>query len=116
MFNLADFKQIYFFRPYVDFRKGRQSLAAIIQDEMELNPFEKYLFLFCSQDRKGVKMLYWDRTGFALWYKRLESDRYRWPRHLNDEVFSVDPNAVIHFLSGLNPWDEGHKELHYSQV
>jgi len=43
MLSPNKFDHIYFFRPYIDFRKGHRGLAGIVQDEMKLNPFEKYL-------------------------------------------------------------------------
>ena len=42
------------------------------QGEMELDPFSGSLYVFCNQNRKLLKALYWDRNGFCLWQKRLE--------------------------------------------
>ena len=57
MQGLKKFNNIYIFRPYVDFRKGIQGLAGIVQDEMNLNPFNKYLFIFCNSKQDRIILL-----------------------------------------------------------
>jgi len=44
-------------------------LALIIEQAMQLNPFDVALFVFCNKGRNKIKALYWDKTGFCLWYK-----------------------------------------------
>lgn len=114
MITLSRFDYIYIFRPFVDFRKGSRGLAGIVQDEMHLNPFEKYLFLFCNRNRNRIKILYWDETGFALWYKCLEQNKYKWPVHLEEETVKVDLKKLKRFLAGLDPWQVPHQKLNYS--
>jgi len=54
-----------FVRPNrTDMRKRGSSLAMLVQQEMELNPFDKSLFVFCGKTRKILKVLVWDRNGF----------------------------------------------------
>lgn len=71
MRSMKAFSKIYFYRPFVDFRKGIRSLAILIQDQMELDPFQPALFIFSSKSRDRVKVVYWDRNRFALWYKQI---------------------------------------------
>ena len=49
----------------VDFRKQIDGLAAIVQDELALNPFCEQLFCFTDRRRNRVKLLYWERSGFV---------------------------------------------------
>ena len=113
MFNIKKFDNIYFYRPYVDFRKGIYGLCSIVQEEMKLNPFDKYLFIFSNSSRNKIKALYWDKTGFAMWMKYLEEDKYKWPVHLEDDVFRVDVNKLNELLVGFNPWQVAHREKYY---
>jgi len=46
--------------------------------------------VFCNRQKDKIKVLYWQETGFTLWYKRLERGRFRWPDNSN-EVMAVSP-------------------------
>ena len=58
---------------FTDLRRGIDGLAAIVQQQFELDPFTNTLFLFCGRRRDRIKALYWEGDGFVLLYKRLES-------------------------------------------
>ncbi|WP_138976569.1 IS66 family insertion sequence element accessory protein TnpB, partial [Photobacterium damselae] len=76
MFTAPD---IYLYKKCVDFRKSINGLAAIIENDTDLPLGTGALFLFTNKQRDKIKILYWDQTGFALWYKRLEKAKYKWP-------------------------------------
>ena len=70
-----------FVRPgKTDFRKSINGLSALVEMAMELDPYSGSYFVFCNRTRHMLKILYWDRNGFALWHKRLEKDRFGWPK------------------------------------
>jgi transposase len=54
-----------------DMRKSFDSLHALLRDHLELDAYAGHLVVFASRQRDRVKILYWDRDGFALWSKRL---------------------------------------------
>jgi len=83
--KIDQFDQILLYRPFVDFRKSINGLCGIVVGELELDPFQNYLFLFTSKRRDRIKILYWDKTGFALWYKRLEKEKFHWPKDLEEQ-------------------------------
>ena len=63
-----------------------------------------------------IKALYWDETGFALWYKVLEADRYKWPLHLEEDVITVNVKSLENFLIGFNPWQLPHNKKNYQYI
>jgi transposase len=88
---------VYLHRAPVDFRKSINGLSVIVESEMALSPLSGALFVFCNQRRDKLKLLYWDRSGFALWYKRLERETFKWPRRLAQTVITVS-EAQLHWL------------------
>jgi transposase len=61
----------------VDGRKGADSLMVIVRDVFGKDPLSGHLFVFFSMRRDRVRIVYWDRDGFAMWTKRLEHRRYK---------------------------------------
>jgi transposase len=103
---------IYLYREAVDFRKSINGLAAIIESETDLPLGTGSLFLFTNKQRDKVKVLYWDKTGFALWYKRLEKAKFKWPSKEKNAVFTLSDFELDRLLSGFTII--GHKavEIH----
>jgi len=62
-----------------DLRKSFDSLQALVREYLELDAFAGHLFVFASRRKDRVKILYWDRDGFAVWSKRLEEGTYAVP-------------------------------------
>jgi transposase len=63
----------------VDMRGSFSGLCAIIAETLGANPLGGDLFLFRGKRSDRVKAMIWDRTGLAIWYKRLERGKYKWP-------------------------------------
>jgi transposase len=60
-------------------RKGIDGLCALARDVVGEDPFTGHLFAFSNRRRDTVKILVWDRSGFALYMKRLERGTFEWP-------------------------------------
>ena len=77
--------KIYLHRVPIDMRKGRNGLAALAQEVMKVDPFSGALCIYVGRRFNALKILYWDRNGFALWSKKIEStEKYHWPRMLQE--------------------------------
>ena len=63
----------------VDFRRGMDSLAALVQVTLRLDPFAGDVFVFRSRRPDRVKLILYDGTGLILITKRLEAGRFKWP-------------------------------------
>ena len=63
----------------IDGRKGPDSLMALVRDVLRHDPLSGHLFIFFSKRCDRVRIVYWDRNGFAMWTKRLEKGRFRPP-------------------------------------
>ena len=68
-----------------DMRRGFDGLHALVRDHLELDPFAGHLYLFANKRRDRLKILYWNRDGFAIWSKRLEEGTYAVPFGDGDE-------------------------------
>lgn len=60
----------------VDGRKGEGSLMALVREVFQYDPLSGHLFVFFSRRCERVRVIYWDRNGFAMWTKRLERGRF----------------------------------------
>ncbi len=101
MKNMLSAPNIYLYRQSIDFRKSINGLAAIIESETDLPLSSGALFLFTNRQRNKLKALYWDKTGFALWYKRLEKAKFHWPTQVTS-VYSLTPFDLEQLLSGFS--------------
>lgn len=101
--RLEDYQ--YYIRPgYTDMRKGASSLAYIVQDEMNLEPFEKSVFVFCGRSKRTVKAIVWDRNGWIEITKRVECGfTFFWPK-TETEAMKVTVAQIVGMLNGYDMW------------
>lgn len=104
---------VYLYRAPVDFRKSINGLALIVEQELQLDPFNASLYLFSNRTRDKIKILYWDKTGFALWYKRLEKARFKWPVRCSD-AFEISAQQLHWLLEGYDI--EGHQAIYFASA
>jgi transposase len=71
--------RIYLARDPADMRCSFDGLMGRVTGVLEADPFSGHLFVFRSRRGDRAKILFWDRTGFCLWYKRLEKGTFRFP-------------------------------------
>lgn len=93
---------VYLCREAVDFRKSIDGLAALVEGMLVMNPFSEHLFCFVNRKRDKIKILYWERSGFCLWYKRLEKGRFHWPRFRDGEPITLTGAELNWLLDGID--------------
>ena len=109
-----DVPAVYLHREPVDFRKAINGLMVIVEQSMSLSPYSSALFVFCNRSRDKLKILYWDETGFCLWYKRLEKARFAWPRRADQAVLELSEEQLHWLLRGFDITQmQPHQQLGY---
>ncbi|MBB3230952.1 IS66 family insertion sequence element accessory protein TnpB [Halomonas stenophila] len=109
--------RVYLCREPVDMRKQIDGLALLVQEAMELNPFEEAVFVFGNRQRDKVKLLFWERNGFVVWYKRLERERFKWPDQLENDTVTLSGQELNWLLDGYDlSAMQPHKTLDFQSV
>lgn len=102
MLSLPPGIQIYMAVEPVDLRKGFDGLSAAVESVFDRNVLDGHLFLFLNRRRDRVKILWWDRDGLAVFYKRLERGTYEVPGHAADtKQLRLDATQLSLLLSGV---------------
>jgi transposase len=104
MIQLPGSVRVYLCLTPCDMRKSFDGLHALVREHLELDAFAGHLFVFASRRRDRVKILYWDRDGFAVWSKRLEEGTYAVPfgqsgEERRQEITAAELGAL---LSGID--------------
>ena len=83
-----------------DMRKSFDGLIALVQDVLEEDPLAGHLFLFRNRRGNRIKILWWDRTGFCIWYKHLQKNTFPFPRSSEGRA-EIDARDLAMILEGL---------------
>jgi transposase len=87
----------------VDLRRGHDGLSAVVQGQWRMDLFAGHLFVFLGRRRDRCKILFWDRGGLVLYYKRLEKGRFRMPRVTADgRAVEMDATELAMLLDGID--------------
>ena len=97
-------------------RNSINGLSALIGDVFEQSPMSRHLFLFYNKAKDKVKLVFWDRNGFVLYYKRLEKGRFKLKQSLDKKTIELTKEQLDWLLAGLD-FQLMHEfsELNYSQ-
>ena len=101
MLSLPSTVRIYLCSQPADMRRAFDGLAAMTQQVIGQNPLSGHLFVFVNRRRDRLKILYWDRDGYALWAKRLERGTFRFPEPKGNSL-EVTPAEMAAILDGID--------------
>jgi transposase len=77
-------------------------LVAIVESEMGKSPMSGSLFVFTGRRHNTIRMLYWDKSGFALWTKKLETERFKWPTKMTGDTIELTTQQLCFLLDGYD--------------
>jgi transposase len=97
MLSLPPSVRVFVCRAPTDMRKSFDALCALVESVLKQDPFCGHLFVFLSRRRDKVKILYWDRSGFFLLYKRLEEGTFWMP-----ERAEIGARELMMVLEGID--------------
>lgn len=101
MFSVHSAK-VYLAREPVDLRKSIDGLSILVSQVLREDPFSEQLFVFINRRGDKIKLLYWERNGFVLCYKRLERGQFPWPKIAGEHsALVIEPRQLQWLLSGL---------------
>ncbi len=102
MLTLAPNLRIYLHTQPTDMRKSFDGLSGLVRSVFQADPTNGSLFLFLNRRRDRLKILWWDRDGLALFYKRLESGTFELLRAADESsVLEIDATQLAMLLSGV---------------
>ena len=101
MLRLDEQARVWLILGRTDMRKSINGLSDMVANQLKLDALSGQYFVFCGRKRNTMKILYWDRNGYVVWYKRLEIDRFRWPRN-ESEAQAITGEQLGWLLSGLD--------------
>ena len=115
MFRIDSGLKVFLHRDAVDGHKNINGLALLVEQGLGLDPFAQAACVFSNRRRDRIKILLWDRNGFWLLIKRLEADRFKWPKESNLVELSVEQ---LHWLlEGIDlAAMRGHEIMRYQRA
>ncbi|MBW8352168.1 IS66 family insertion sequence element accessory protein TnpB [Ornithinibacillus sp. 4-3] len=101
MLSEVSINQVYLARGSTDLRKSIDGLVILVKEGFDLDPFSSNLFVFCNRNRDKLKILFWDHSGFWLYYRRLERGKFHWPSDNSSDPLKISPRQFRWLLDGL---------------
>ena len=103
MFALTNQNIFYLYRNATDMRMGFDSLCGIVQNELNRNPASGDVFIFINKPRNRVKLLHWERGGYLLYYKRLETGTFDLPEFdSRTKDFCIAWHQLVMLIEGIS--------------
>ncbi len=103
MIGISPSTPIYLYSSPTDMRKSFDGLCGLVINFMGKRPENGNLFVFVNRQRNRMKILFWDRHGFWLFYKRLESGRFQLPAAQNGiSDISISYEQLLMIIEGID--------------
>lgn len=108
--------RIFLAREPADMRRSFTGLSGLVREGLQADPLSGHLYCFRNKRADKLKILYFDRTGLAIWYKKLELGRFHWPPVSGASV-ELHAGEVAFLLEGVD-WKsvKRHKRFNLEQA
>jgi len=100
MLNFPSAVKIYLCKQLTDMRRSFDSLAMMVGEIIKQNPLSGHVFIFRNKRGNCLKLLYWDRDGYAIWYKRLEKGTFNIPANIKED-YGLEHHQLSMMLEGI---------------
>lgn len=94
--------EIYISLETIDMRKAIDGLVCLVEKHFNQNPGSGHLFLFFNKHKDKVKIIFWDRNGYVMHYKRLEKHRFHFPKLTDTKQIIITEVQLHGLLAGLD--------------
>lgn len=101
MLSLSSSQRYFIYSDLADMRKGFDSLSGLVRSEFKMNPLSGDVFIFLSRSRNKIKLLQWQRDGFAIYYKRLEKGRFELPDNIKGSCATISSQNLMLIMEGI---------------
>lgn len=102
MLTISADTKIYVYSEHTDMRRSIDGLAVMLADTYKLNQQTGDLFIFTNKSKNKIKLLFWDKNGFVLYYKKLERGRFNYSRYIKDQTIIISGKQLQALLMGLD--------------
>jgi len=105
MLNLSGEIRVFVCTQPADMRRSFDGLCGMVEQIVQEDPLAGHLFVFRNRNRDRLKILYWDRDGLAIWYKRLEQGTWQFPTDLKnagEDGVEISTDELSLLLGGID--------------
>ncbi|MGY0039354.1 IS66 family insertion sequence element accessory protein TnpB [Pedobacter sp. NJ-S-72] len=100
MFSLGSSHRFYLYSGHCDMRKSFDGLCGLVSSSMQRSATSGEVFVFLNRSKTHIKLLHWERGGFVLYYKRLESGTFSLPKH--NDVLTLEWSDLVLMVEGIH--------------
>lgn len=101
MLSISSAQRYFIYSDLADMRKGFDSLCGVVRQEFKMNPLSGDVFIFLSRSKNKIKLLQWQRDGFAIYYKRLEKGTFELPMNIEGSSALISSQQLMLIMEGI---------------
>lgn len=102
MFLTSSHLRFFLYSQHTDMRKGFDGLYGLVSTRLQEDPLSGDVYVFLNRRRDRMKMLFWDGTGFWIFYKRLERGTFQRPRISSDNTLFLPYEEIVMMIEGID--------------